>query len=366
MRWPSGSGGCPQSNRRRFDSFPHLYMDKINQHIESLLNTGKVALTDQDQHSIKQVGLEEWVLRRLLSKKFRKTKAEVECVERTKVAINNAIKNNEPLPVYFFQGAYKLWRLPSTPEADWAEFFNISYLLEYLAPIAAAYKPGVNLVYYMHTLLMEAHDNLTTEEINQYIGTFNGLLNIFGKKLPNNITISVLKDADIYPREDYFPALEHGLIEAQKIYEAFPPEKKADYVRMSKLNIKWQGKDRWDLLSKNDKEKMIYKSGLYEVSATLSLPKVMEKVKAPENVLVFTKANPMMIGIGSTKTSMAKYWVGIGVLEWNKDKLQERVLTPSQWEKAKKLKHEVIKVNKSWGKNFKEILVFPQPLLDLK
>ena len=238
-------------------------MFSVDDYIQNLLRTSNYQPTLDDQNKLKCLGLESWILSKLMSKKFRKTKAEAECIERTKLAVKRAVSRNLPLPVYFFQGAYKLWRLPSSPEADWAEFFNISYLLEYVAPIANIYKPGLNLVYYMHTLLMEAHDNLTTKEINDYINSFNKLIKIFRSYCPSNISIEILKDADIYPREEYFEELEHGLKQAITIYESFPEDKKNDFIRMSKLNIKWKGKERWDLLLENEKQEKIYKSALY-------------------------------------------------------------------------------------------------------
>jgi hypothetical protein len=335
-------------------------MKSVNEYLKSMLLTSRHELTDEEKKKIKKLGLEAWILSRLMSKKFRKTKAATEWMERTKTAISMAFSANKPLPVYFFQGAYKLWRLPSAPTADWAEFFNISYLLEYIAPIAAAYKPGVDLVYYMHTLLMEVHDNLPTKDIDAYIQSFEILMGMFQKQCQANIRLKILKDADIYPRNEYFKALESGLIEAEKIYKEFPDDKKADYRRMSELNIKWDGKEPWHLLTKKQREEKLHKSALYEISATLSLPRVMEKVKAITNVLVFTKGNPMMVGIGSTKTSIAKYWVGFGVLEQDSKGFYERVLTPSQFEQIKDKPHEVVKVDVVRTKNFNKIWVYPR------
>lgn len=89
------------------------------------------------------------------------------------------------------------------------------------------------------------------------------------------------------------------------------------------------------------------------------LRRVMEQVKAPDNVLVFTKATKEFIGIGSTRTSMAKYWVGFGVLETSKDgRLQPRILTPSQYERSTKQHPVSVPVSLLNGRNFEQILVF--------
>ena len=334
---------------------------KIQKHLKTLLeNSYDYSLTDQDKKVIKNQGIEEFVLQKLSSKKFRKWSFKEGCKERTLKAIQLNTKNNKPLSVVFPMGGYKLWRIPSSPEVDWAEFFNISYLIRYLAPIIKAYKPGVTLSYYMHTLLMEKHDNLSTKEINAYINSFQKLIDSFSKHLSKNFKIKIWKDADIYPRKEYFKALEEGYNQAKKEYPKLPKEKKEHLRKLSKLNIKWKGVEDWAKLSKKGKEEKIINGALYEIAATSNLPKVMKSVKSDEKILLFSVGTPQFIGIGTTKTSMTKHWTGFGVLEKNKEKLYNRVLSPSQFEKAKKIKHSIEKVNLLPLKNFKEIWVFPK------
>jgi len=264
----------------------------------------------------------EDIYQRLTSKKFRKTKTDEACVSRTKQAIQIKLDNRQPLRIVYLQGGYKLWRFPSAPRVDWAESFNIAYLIEYLLLIATQHSPGVKLVHYMHTLLMELYDNLTTEEIQEYVDSFQELIDQFSRYLPVNFKISILRDADLYSRDEYFAKLDQGRKLAEESYQSWSEDKKQDFLRMAKLNIKWQGKEDWTVLSASVKQAKLYQAALYEIAATQNLEKVLEMVKSPENILVFTKATPDFIGIGSTKSSMAKHWVGFGVLETNsKNKL---------------------------------------------
>lgn len=328
---------------------------KVNEALHNLLIQGKI----QSIQNQSIVNFESFIYKRLTSKKFRKTKMDEACAARTKTAIHNRVSHNQPLKVVYPQGGYKLWRFPSSPEADWSEFFNIAYLIEYLLPIIHNYKPGVKLVYYMHTLLMELHDNLTTAEIQAYVDSFQRLIDEFQKYLPKNFTISILRDADIYTRDEYFQRLEEGKNKAAQEYENWPETKKQDYIRMAKLNIKWQGKENWTKLSEKEKQQKLNDAAHYEMAATSNLERVFELVKTPDNVLVFTKATKDFIGIGSTKTSMAKYWVGFGILETsNNGQLQPRILTPSQYESAIKQRLKSITTTLLTGKNFKKILVF--------
>ena len=333
----------------------------VKQYLENQLkNCSLYNLTSDDKKLLKKEKIEKYAFKKLTLKKFRRWKLDPECEKRTKKAIKLTAGENKPLVIVYPMGGYKLWRLPSSPEVDWAEFFNIAYVLKYLAPIAAAYKEKVVLYYYMHSLLMEAHDNLTTKEVNQYIKSFQILVDFFSKYLPKNLKIKIWKDADIYSRTEYFAVLEKAYKKAEKEYEAFPEEKKRDYFRMSELNIKWKGKKDWTKLSQKEKNEKMIRSAIYETAAVSGFTKAMRQVKAENHILVFIKASPQFIGIGSCKTSIVKHWVGFGILEKEGNKFYERILSPSQFKKAKKQKHLKVKIDLIPLKNFKEIWVYPK------
>lgn len=336
---------------------------EVQEYLENQLKSaGKYKLTPDDEKLLKK-GMVDFVMAKLMSKRFRKWKLEQGCIDRTHKAVEIQTSKNEPLKVIFFQGGYKLWCFPTSPEADWAEFFNLAYVLNYVAPLAAAYKPGVELIYYCHTLLMETHDNLTTEEIKAYMDSFTHLQAEFQKYLPKNIKLSILRDADIYSRDEYFKALEEGKVKAEQDIKGWTEAKIKDFERMATLNIKWNGKEDWTKLSEEGKQEKIHLAALYEQAATSNLPKVMNLVKSPDSILLFTKAAPIFIGIGSTYTSMAKYWVGTGVLQDHKDSYIPRILTPSQYESVKEQEHDSVSVTLGLGKNFGKVDVYHKPLV---
>ncbi len=321
---------------------------------------GHHLLTESDHVALSEIGMHSFIVSRLFSKKFRKWKLDPACIDRTNTAIATKIKSNLPIKIVFPQGGYKLWRLPSSPTADWAEFFVVAHLLEYIAPIAAAYKPGVEMTFFLHTLLMELHDNLTTDEIKQYVKSLQKILDLFQVHCPKNVKLSILLDTDIYTRTEGIEALETGKAMAAKDYASWPAEQQVRYRKMSELNIKWNGRERWDLLDEAAKSEKIYQAALYETSGSYNLPKVTQIVKSPDNVLVFTKPTKDFIGIGSTKTSVAKYWVGYGVLETDGERFYERVLTPTQWEHCKKTEYHDEKVVMLDLPNFDQVHIFPR------
>lgn len=333
-------------------------------HLLNLLkNSGKIELSPTDKKILSKSGIEEFIFKKLTTKKFRKYKLQDGLEEKIKNTIKIKVKNNKPIRIIFPQGGYKLWRLPTTPKADWAEFLQISYLLNYVSSIAAAYKPGIEITYFILTLLMEKHDNLTTEEIQKYVDSFQKLINEFSKNLPNNIRITIQRDADLYPRKEYFKELERVTPAATKKYDAFPESKKLAYKKMSMLNIKWDGAEDWTTLPDPEKEEKIRMSGIYEKAGTSELKKVSEIFTSANNICVFTKAGPLFIGIGSTKSSIAKHWVGFGVLVKKGDSYSAVILTPSQYKDALKMPHAIENISILDDSNFKEIMVFDKPFL---
>lgn len=333
----------------------------VKEYLKSrLTGSANYSLSEEDKRLIGR-GMEEFILARLMSKKFRKQKVDDSLIARTKKIIGEKIRQGLPLRFVFPMGGYKLWRLPSSPEADFAEFFNVAYLLEYLAPIVAAYKKGSILYYYIHTLLMEFHDNLTTEEISRYVSSFETILKEFSRFLPENFQLRVWRDSDLYTREEYAAALKEGLAKAEDSFAKMDERQKDHYFKLGRLNIKWQGKEDWERLTAAEKEEKVHQGILYELAAVNNLIRVNETVKSEDNILFFVKSTPLFIGVGTTKNSVTKHWTGIGVLEREGGKFYDRVLSPSQYEAVKDLSHEVVEVNLEIPlENLRRIRVFDQ------
>lgn len=76
-----------------------------------------------------------------------------------------------------------------------------------------------------------------------------------------------------------------------------------------------------------------------------------------ENITAFTSFfEPNVIPIGTTKTSVVKFWVGVGALQKREDSFIETILSPSQIEKSKFV-WESTTIKGLEGKNFKKIRV---------
>jgi len=322
-----------------------------------LQGASEYALTDLDLEIIERKGLSEYIETKFFSKKYRKWRLDEQCIRAVKMEIDDAITKDRAIDVFFAQGSYKLWRVKSAPKSNWAEFFNLAYLISYLASIAAAYKRGVNLTYYFLTVLPQLHNNLSESEVIAYLESFQSLIDQFGSYLPVNMNVKIERDLDAYSRKKYNIALKKALLLANRKFFEWPKSKQDDYVRRAKLNIKWDGVEDWTRLSKKDIETKVEKAVLYEYAATQV---ILEKDKERRGIILSTLPKEDGIGIGSTSTSIAKHWVGEGVLEEHKGELYPRIFSPSQYEYARELDHKSIDVNVVPGKIFSKIEVFPK------
>jgi hypothetical protein len=277
---------------------------------------------------------EEAILKQLLSKKFRKWSVDADTQANIGRTVENAVREQKPVQLVLPMGGYKIWRLPSSPEVDWAEFFGISHILSYLSGIAAGYAPGVHMQFFMYTFLPQRHDNLSAQDIERYVSSFQALLDAFGKHLPPNVKLSIVRDADFYSREEYFGLLDERYEMMAMGFNDFPQQQRDTFLTWARQNIKWDGAEDWTKLSHEEKEEKILRGAITEVVGIFTIEKTAEFIMGGERVVIFVSPGANSIGIGSTKSSRAKFWVGTGILESRDGELYDLVLTPSQWERT--------------------------------
>ena len=123
-------------------------MDLIKFLKSKLTDCAEYILQPEDKNYLSKKGLEEFIIWKLLSKKFRKYSIDEKTREHIKISIRLNIKNRQPIQFIFPFGGYKMWCLPSFPYPDWAELFSISYYCSYIAFITKVYKPGAKLYFF--------------------------------------------------------------------------------------------------------------------------------------------------------------------------------------------------------------------------
>ena len=289
-----------------------------------------------------------YIFKTLMSKKFRKYKASPELIVHIKNAIKLNIEQKKPIDITFPHGAYKLWRLEEAPEVDWAELFSMMYYAKWLKPMCEIYKPGIIFNFFVDDLIVPIMDNIKAEEVNAYLNSQKNLIGFLEKYLPQNMKITVTRVGGLFESPKvFYELLEKSIEELSKKNPIF-----TEYdLQMTELNVRptdEQLKDpKW-----REKVRLIHDAYMIVKRSVGYYPK-------PDKILVFSQQLPSgrFLAVGTTKTSIAKFWVGIGALKKTVDGYQEYVLSPSQIEKTKFFQ-ENISIEGLSGKNFNRINIF--------
>jgi hypothetical protein len=330
------------------------------QYIQSELeHCAEYALTAEDQALLDKQGIEAFVYAKLTSKKFRKWAVDESSEQQAKRAIQLNVSQGKPLQFRYPFGGYKLWRMPSSPEVDWAEFFAIAYYCKYLASIAAAYKQGIEFLFASDDLIIERMDNIPAADTDAYFNSFKQLIGEFQKHFPANFKMDIERIADLYPDKEVMEQeLAGNVVKFKQDYATTVDEvKKQKMLTTSELNVRWDGAKDLTNLSDSERRAVIEMGPVYH-DAYCALSKRREFNRGEDKIVIFTTVIPNAIAVGTTKTSVTKYWTGFGILEHVERGLQARILSPSLLEALESKQFELVPTNMFGLKNFQEVRVY--------
>ena len=115
---------------------------------------------------------------------------------KDKIALS--INQNKPITLVLGVGGFKNFRIDSAPHIDWAEVFQMDFLLKSLYEISEIYKPGLHLEYSGDAEALVLIDNIKQEWVKTYNNEFDKLVAIVNTKLPYNIKITTKNFLDFY------------------------------------------------------------------------------------------------------------------------------------------------------------------------
>lgn len=284
--------------------------------------------------------LGDFIYQAIMSKKFRKYSVNPEYQEHIRSAIALNIQKQESIKFTLVFGGYKLWRFAESPEADWAELFSMIYYANWVKDIAANYKPGVWFDFYSDDVIVESIDNIPTKDTESYRKSFKDLLDFLKQYLPENLLITYSRVGDQYASlEDFKQELKEKL-EQTHINELTPKQ-----LATLQLNVKPKAGETPDW-----KEIQRLHDAYTQVS------KRRPYYRTPDKIMAITKKMANAIAVGTTKTSVAKFWAGVGALKKADGGYMEYVLSPSQLENSKYSWADV-SIDGLNGKNFNRVRV---------
>lgn len=306
-----------------------------------------------EMEDIGDTPLEEIIFKKLMSKKFRKFSVPQKSQTIIKAALEKNISNKEPIQIAWPFGGYKLWRLDEAPECDWAELFTIMYIVKWLKSVCGFYQPGVTFTFWVDEVVISKLNNVPQTDLDEYQKSFANLLTFIEPYLPPNLRFEVFLEKSQYENEDTFEAGLAIEMENLKKARASNPEPLTDAtIRSIEMNVKLTPEQAKDPLWREKVDLMHY--------AYYNLQEKQNRMRpsyTTANITAFTTFfEPNVIPIGTTKTSIAKFWVGVGALKKDEESFKEYVLSPKQVESAK-FTWEDVNIDGLAGKNFKRVRV---------
>ena len=308
---------------------------------------------EQIAHPNNNTEMIEAIFALLMSKKFRKFSIPQKNQEIIHAAIEKNVSNNEPIKITFPFGGYKLWRLPETPEVDWAELFSVMYFVRWLKPVCALYPKGVIFTFWFDEVVISKLNNIPENDLAAYRESLEKILLFIKLWIPSNIKFETFLERSRYKDYEAFEAELSVEIEKLRATRALDPKPLSDTARHSiEMNVKPTQEQLSDPLWR-EKVDLIHYSyyNLQESHNRERYPYVTENITA---FTVFFESN--VIPIGSTKTSIVRFWVGVGVLQKRDNSFIENIFSISQLEKASPV-WQAVTIDGLDGKNFKRIRV---------
>ena len=316
-------------------------------------------LTEDDKKFIEDNSLKEFLFKQITRKKFRRWKLPDPARARIEEALEFCLSQEKPLVFRFGFGGYKLWRFSSAPEVDWAEFFSVAYYSQYLAPIIAAYNPGVRMIFSSYDVFVERLDNIPKSDTEAYYSSFQKLLDQFRKHFSDNFEMDILRHPSLYKSET---ALEAEFAnEVNKVKDSWKEDRDEAALKRnlatSEMNIKWDGAEDLTKLSGAEKQQRIEQGVMYH-DALMNMPTLRAWSDAKDKIALFSTSFPNIVAIGTTKTSIVRFWVGTGILEKHGDSYNDRVLSIKQLESSKDLKYDEVETDLVPLKNFRTVRIY--------
>jgi len=318
------------------------------EYIQNCLDKLKVS----NEPSTKLTGsdLVDEIKRLALSKKFRKYSATPKLIEHIVNAVEMNIKDNQPIKFVFFNGAYKLWRLEESPNSDWAELFTLIYITKWLKPICEIYKPGVEFDFFMDDYIVSKLNNVEFSDVEAYIKSFNELFSFIKPYQPANLKMTLTPVSSQFDSQEEFETLlSEGMIDYRK--ENPEPVFVSDSLKNSiDLNVK---------VTNEQLEDPLWRERVWDLHKVyIPIKKKSGYSDQNDKIKVFTQpfTSGMSVSIGTTKTSIAKFWVGVGALKKRNDSYIETVLSLKQ-ENSSNFDIVSVTIEGLTGKNFETIRV---------
>jgi len=289
--------------------------------------------------------LESEIVRLILSKKFRKYVVSDEEREKITNDVHSHVAKNEPIEIKYVFGGYKLWRLDEAPETDWAELFSLMYFIKWLKPVCEIYPSGVKFEFVLDDVIVPMMNNVPEKDLAKYRESLQKLIDFVSQFCPKNLKISYKRVGDLYSSyEEFLKDFQDSLSKT-----AMSKSLTVEQIATIELNVKTTPEQMKDKLWREEIQQ------IHDAYAGVSRRRPYYRSDGVFDALASRPPMGRLI-IGTTKNSIMKFWIGVGVLKPKGDSYDMTILSPNQLAKAD-FDFEKVSIDGLSGKNFSKIRI---------
>ena len=315
---------------------------KVNEYINSVLLKLDNLPTNIIEGNKEQ--MVSGIIARLFSRKFRKYAISDDVKTNLTEKIRNIVQNDLPITFIPSFGGYKHWWSPTYPQVDWAEVFNMKFMLKYLAPIFNSYKSApVSIEYESEEVILSELNNVPQSGLDEYTRTFRLLTKHFNELLEGKTRIDLTLARDLYDVNKLHEIIDETYAMHEAAFDCYEPEDQQRRLKKVETNFLLKGVKDYSGYSDEEKQKLYRRSRILNetfLDADLVLrPNFFEGESSVPLLFSFGlgPGGEAWLHIGSCSTSMVDFWAGMGILEYwpVEDKFVQRIISRTQYEELK-------------------------------
>lgn len=348
-------------------------MNPLEQEINLYINTQLLSTKGLSQTVITD-NLKEHFLDRLFLRKYRKYATTQDVRDFVKSRLDTIIDNKLPMRFVPSFGGYKHWWSPTYPKTDWAEVFNVKFLLEYLAPIFNSYLDNdVLITYESEEVILAELNNIPQSGLDEYTESFREVLQTFQEIIGKSPILSLVLARDQYSdaglsKERLLKRIDEMMPDYFARFDSYDPDDQKRRIAKVKTNFKLDGVVDY---SKASPEEI---NALYKYSRVLNETFLDADYEIRgESFFDDVSTIPLLFSfglgpggeawphIGSSSSSMVDFWAGMGIIEKRGNgSFVPRIISKSQYEIIKESLVNVPVESRLTGTNdnYNSILVY--------
>lgn len=308
----------------------------------------------------------ESILRFLTSARWRKSPVSGELMSSIADYIARRVSQNSSIRIFVLCGGYKQARIKSAPLPDWAEYFNIAFIMQLARRVHDIYEPGVEVVYRGDEVIMTEIGNYSVQDRLAYTNAFRTLIDFF---IHSEITVrgitcrySLTAETSALPMLLELMRAKYGACETA--FLSLPKEEQQRRIMVSLRNQSWSGER--DLTDLNEDERYLWaKTACIKHDAFLEADMELAGGYLKDGISIsFRRGVPSALHYRSCASSAVQFWAGEGVLNRTAVGLRPWIASPSQLASAAQATFASCSVPSLEGKPFTEIRIIDIPEAD--